>query len=126
MTVVDSSGWLEYLAAGPNADFFAPALEDPARLVVPAISVYEVFRRVLSQRGEDAALRAAALMSRGQVIPLSAGTALAAARLGVAHRLPLADSIFLATAREHGADLWTQDDAFEGLPGVRFVPARRG
>ena len=126
MNVVDSSGWLEYLADGPNAGFFAAALEDTGGLLVPTISVYEVFRRVLVQRGEPAALQAAALMYQGRLLALSPETALAAARLGVAHRLPLADSIMLASAREHGATLWTQDADFEDMAGVRFKAARRG
>jgi len=125
VNVIDSSGWLEYLADGPNAAFFAPALEDTARLLVPTISVHEVFRRVLIHRGEDAALQAAALMHQGRLVPLSEGLALLSARLGVSHRLPLADSIMLASAREHAATLWTQDSDFRGLPGVRFVAARR-
>ena len=126
MNVVDSSGWLEYLADGPNADFFAAALEDTAGLLVPTIAVCEVFRRVLVQRGEPAALQAVALMHQGRLLALSPETVLATARLGVAHRLPLADSIMLASAREHGATLWTQDADFRDLPGVRFKASRRG
>ncbi len=125
MNVVDSSGWLEYLADGPNAAFFGPPLRDTARLVVPSICLYEVFRRVLTQRTEDEALRAVALLHRGRVIPLSGPLALSAARLGKAHGLPMADSVILATAKDQGATLWTQDADFEGMDGVRFVAARR-
>ena len=125
MNVVDSSGWLEYLAEGPNAGFFAPPVEDTARLVVPTLSLYEVFRRVSSQRGEDAALQAVALMHQGRVVDLSSTVALAAARLGLARKVPLADSVILATAREHGAVLWTQDSDFRGMEGVRYT-ARGG
>ncbi len=121
MNVVDSSGWLEYLADGPNANFFAPAIEDVARLVVPTISMLEVFKRILQQRTEHEALQAAALMQQGQVVPLDSTLALAAARLGHALRLPLADSVILATARSHGATLWTQDGDFDGMDGVRYV-----
>jgi predicted nucleic acid-binding protein len=119
--VVDSSGWLEYFAAGPHAATFAPAVEDEDRLVVPTIVLYEVFRRVLTQRGEDAALQCAAFLHRGRVVDLSAPLAVAAARLGVSRRLPLADSILLGTARLHGAELWTRDSDFAGIPGVRLV-----
>jgi toxin FitB len=125
MNVVDSSGWLEYLADGPNAGFFAPAIQDTRRLLVPTLSLYEVFRRVASQRGEDAALQAAALMHQGSLVDLSPGIALAAARLGLARKLPMADSVILASALEHGAVLWTQDADFKGLEGVRYV-ARSG
>ncbi len=123
MNVVDSSGWLEYFAGGKNAGFFARSIEDTASLLVPTLSLFEVFKRVLQQRGEAAALQAAALMHQGRVVELDATLALAAARLSVAGRLPLADSIMLATARAHRATLWTQDADFEGHEGVRFVSA---
>jgi predicted nucleic acid-binding protein len=121
MNVVDSSGWLEYFASGKNAGFFARAVEDTSRLIVPTLSLVEVFKRVLQQRGEPAALQAVALMHQGRVVNLDAPLALAAARLSAAERLPLGDSVMLATARASGATLWTQDSDFEGHEGVRFV-----
>ena len=124
MNVVDSSGWLEYLADGPNAKFFAPAIERTAELVVPTLSIFEVFKRVLGQRDESLALQAVALMHQGQVADLTAPIALNAARLSRRSGLPMADSIMLATARAHGATLWTQDADFEGMDGVRFVAAK--
>ncbi len=123
MNVVDSSGWLEYFAGGKNATFFARAIEDTPKLLVPTLSLFEVFKRVLQQRGEPAALQAAALMHQGRVVELDANLALKAARLSVQERLPLADSIILATARAHEALLWTQDADFKGRAGVRFVSA---
>ena len=124
MNVVDSCGWLEYFAAGPNADFFAPALEAPAELIVPTISVYEVFKRVLQQRGESDALQTVALMQQGTVVDLTPPVALEAARTSVALGLPMADSIMLATARSFEAALWTQDSDFKGLDGVRYVASQ--
>ncbi|MCU0247354.1 MAG: type II toxin-antitoxin system VapC family toxin, partial [Bryobacter sp.] len=112
MNVVDSSGWLEYLADGPNADFFAKAIEKPAELAVPTVSLYEVFKRVFQQRGEGDALQAVALMRQGRVMELSEPLALAAARLSAETGLPMADSIILATARACSATLWTQDAGF--------------
>ncbi len=126
MNVVDSCGWLEYFAAGPNADFFAPALEAPTELVVPTISVYEVFKRVAQQRGESDALQAVALMQQGSVVDLTAPIALEAARTSAALGLPMADSVMLATARSFEATLWTQDSDFEGVEGVRYVAAQSG
>ena len=126
MNVVDSSGWLEYLADGPNAAFFAPAIERSADLLVPTLSIFEVFKRVLVQREESQALQSIALMHQGHVIDLTASLALDATRLSRSARLPMADSIMLATARAHGATLWTQDSDFEGLPDVRFQQARPG
>jgi len=119
-SVVDSSGWLEYLADGANADVFADAIEDVECLVVPSLSILEVFKWVLRERGEDAALQAAALMQQGQVVDLDVAMALRAAKLGLEHKLPLADSVMLATAQAHGAILWTQDADFEGIEGVQY------
>ena len=121
MNVVDSSGWLEYFADGPNADFFAPAIEATSELIVPAISVYEVFKRVLQQRSESEALQAMAVMMRGRGVDLDAQLALAAARVSTQYRIPMADSIILATARVHGAILWTQDEHFEQIESVRYI-----
>ena len=121
MNVVDSSGWLEYFADGPNADFFAPAIENVSELVVPSISLYEVFKRVLQQRSETEALRAVALMAQGSVIDLDLTLALNAAKLSVDLKLPMADSIILATAQAHDATLWTQDADFKGIDGVRYI-----
>lgn len=124
MNVVDSSGWLEYFADGPNADFFESGIEDTSELVVPVISIYEVFKRVLQQRGESSALQAVATMEQGTVVDLNAHLALMAARISVESGLPMADSIILATAREHEALLWTQGSDFEGIEGVRYVEKR--
>lgn len=125
MNVVDSSGWLEYFADAGNATFFARPIADTERLVVPTMSLLEVFKRVLQQRDENAALQAVAHMRQGRVVPLDAETALTAAKLGVAHKLPLADSVMLATARLQGAILWTQDSDFEDLEGVRYIAKGR-
>ena len=124
MNVVDSSGWLEYFANGPNADFFAAALEDVEQLLVASLSIYEVFKRVLGQRGEGDALQAVAQMMQGRVLDLDSHLALAAAKLSLDLGLPMADSVILATARVHKATLWTQDADFEGLEGVEYVAKR--
>jgi len=121
MNVVDSSGWLEYFADGPNADFFAPAVENMGELIVPTISLYEVFKRVLQQRSEGDALQAVAMMQQGDVVDLDAALALRAATLSVDLGLPMADSVMLATARAYNATLWTQDADFKGIEGVQYV-----
>jgi toxin FitB len=121
MNLVDSCGWLEYFADGPNADFFAPAIEDTPRLIVPSLCLFEVFKRVLQQRSESEALRAVALMRQGACVVLDEHLALSAARLSVDLKLALADSIILCAARQQGAELWTQDAHFAGLPGVRYI-----
>ncbi len=124
MNVVDSSGWLEYFADAPNAGFFSVAIENTGELIVPAISLFEVFKRVLQQRGEDHALQASAAMHQGRMVDLDAALAVEAARLSATLKLPMADSIILATARAHGATLWTQDADFRGLAEVQYVEAR--
>lgn len=121
MNVVDSSGWLEYLADGPNADFFANSILATRELLVPTLSLYEVFKRVLQQRGEDDALQAVALMQQGTIVELSASLALSAARISLNHKIPMADSIMLATAQDYRATLWSQDSDFENIPGVRYI-----
>lgn len=122
MNVVDSSGWLEYFADGPNADFFAPAIENTDELLVPSISIYEVFKRILQQRGEDAALKAIVAMQQGAVVDLDATLALSAALISDEKKIPMADSIILATARAKNATIWTQDADFMGMTNVQFVP----
>lgn len=124
MNIVDSSGWLEYFADAPNAAFFAPAIENISELLIPAISIYEVFKRVLQQRGEDAALQAAATMLQGNVISLDASLALSAAKISADLGLPMADSVILATARAYEAILWTQDADFEKINAVRYIEKR--
>lgn len=116
--VVDSSAWLEYLAGTERAALFAEPIERPASLVVPVITLYEVFKKVLRERGEHLALRIVAHMQQGRVVSVDAPLALKAATLN----LPLADSLIYATAQAHGASLWTQDAHFEGLAGVRYFP----
>lgn len=120
MNLVDSSAWLEYFANGANAAFFSDAIVDAPALLVSTINVYEVFKRVLQQRDESSALQAIAVMGHGTLVEVDEGIALEAARLSVAHKLAMADSLILATARTFDAILWTQDADFEGIDGVRY------
>jgi len=124
MNVVDSSGWLEYFADGPNAAAFAKPIEATRSLLVPTLSLFEVFKRVAQQRSEDDALRAIAVMEQGRVVDLDRATALEAARLSIEHGMAMADSVMLATAYRHRATLWTQDSDFEGLQGARYFAKR--
>ena len=122
MNVVDSSAWLEYFADGLNAKHFAKVIEKPEELLVPSITLLEVFKRISQQRDEADALQYTAVMQQSTVVELDATLALHAAALGLRHKLPLADSIVYATAQARGALVWTQDTDFDGLPGVRFWP----
>ncbi|MEM1188395.1 MAG: type II toxin-antitoxin system VapC family toxin [Pseudomonadota bacterium] len=121
MNVVDSSAWLSYLAGDRNAGKFAKAIEDLDRLLVPSITLTEVFKIVFRQSGEEMALAVVAHMEQGRVIPLDAQLAVDAASCGLAYKLPLADSIVYATARKFDATIWTQDIDFKPLRGVRYI-----
>jgi toxin FitB len=125
MNVVESSAWLEYFASGPNATYFAQAIERPEELVVPSVTLYEVFKKVLQEADEDRALQAVVAMRQGTVVDLDGQIALMAARRSVETGLPMADSIILATAEAHGATVWTQDEDFQGLPNVEYRPKGR-
>ena len=116
--IVDSSGWLEYFADTSRAPLFADAIEDSENLLVPVISIYEVFKKVLRARGEDEALQVVSMMRGGRIIEMDFSLALEAAR----HPLPLADSIIYATALRYEATLWTQDEHFKDIPNVRYFP----
>ena len=120
MNVIDSSAWLEYFANGPNAEFFSKAIEAAEDLVVPSITIYEVFKRILQQSEERHALEVIAVMRQGTVVDLDEKLALVAAQFGILYGIPMADSIILATARSVDGLLWTQDSDFENLEGVRY------
>ena len=122
--VVDSSGWIELFTNGPQADRFLPVLEAEHALVIPAISILEVFKWILREHSEAQAIQAAAVMQRGLVVDLDTPLAMAAAQLSHTLRLPMADSIILATARCHQARLYTMDTDFQGLSDVELIPKR--
>ena len=124
MNVVDSSAWLSFLAGDGNARTFAVPITNLADLLVPTVTITEVFKNILRQRGEESALRVLAHMEQGTVIPLNEALAVDAANFGVEYKLPLADSIIYATARRHQATLWTQDSDFKNLAGVNYLPRR--
>ena len=121
MNVVDSSGWIEYFINGANADFFVSPILDSESLIVPTICLYEVFKRVLFTLGDDKALKTIGQMSLGTVVDLDRAIALQAAQISIETKLAMADSIILATARGYNATLWTQDEHFKDLEGVRYV-----
>ena len=120
MNLVDSSAWLEYFADGPNAAFFAPAIEKSGELIVPTIVVFEVYKRVRQQRDARAALEAISTLRQGRVVDLTTRLAIVAAGISHSHKLPMADSVILATARAENAIIWTQDSDFEEMERVKF------
>ncbi len=124
MNIVDSSGWLAYFADEPNAKHFLIPLNDTASLVVPMVTIYEVFKVVLRESSENEALQAAVAMRKGTVVDLTASLAIAASKLSLEHNLPMADSIILATAKEFDATIWTQDSDFKNMDDVKYFPKK--
>jgi toxin FitB len=122
LNIVDSSAWLSYFAGDDNAEYFSEPIENTADLLVPSITIAEVFKIILRQRDEDSALAAIAQMEQGQLILLDSRLAIDAAYYGLKYKLPLADSIIYATAMKYDAIIWTQDNDFESLIGVRYFP----
>ena len=120
MNVVDSCGWLEYFSDGPNAEKFAEPILKTSSLIVPTLSMYEVFKVALREKGEDAALLAVAAMKQGREVGLDSNLAILAAKTSFDLKIPMADAIILATARYYQATLWTQDDDFAGISEVNY------
>ncbi len=120
MNLVDSSAWLAYFADESTADFFAEAIEDFELLIVPSVCIYEVFKVVLRERGEDDAFSAVAAMQKGTIVDLDADLAMEAASVGLEEGLAFADSVIFTVAKKHQATLWTQDAHFKGKVGVRY------
>jgi len=125
MNVVDSSAWLSYFAGDSNAASFSKPIEKIEKLIVPSITITEVFKCILRQRGEDLALECLAHMEQGNVVPLDSQLAINAAHYGIEYKLPLADSIIYATAKKFGALVWTQDCDFEKLTGVKYFSKKK-
>jgi predicted nucleic acid-binding protein len=121
MNVVDSYGWIEYATDGQNADFFERPVRDTDNLLVPTVCIYEVFKRVLREFGEERALDVIGVMSTGKLVELDRQIAINAAQISTEQKLAMADSIILATAQANNATLWTQDEHFKGMSGVKFI-----
>ncbi len=120
MNLVDSSGWLEYFADGKNAEQFAPIINNTEKLIVSTINIYEVYKKVISERDEDSALQAVAMMQQAKVIEITSSIAVQAAKASHIFKLPMADCLIYITARDHNATIWTQDADFKDLEGVQY------
>ena len=120
MNLVDSSGWLEYFADGKNAEHFVPAINNTEKLIVSTINIYEVYKKVISERDEDNALQAVAMMQQAKVIEITPSIAVQAAKVSYIFKLPMADCLIYITARDHNATIWTQDADFKDLEGVEY------
>lgn len=124
MILVDTCGWIEWLADGDLADKFQFYLEDTQSLIVPTIVQFELYKWLERNSGEEAAMKAIARTTRSKVVDLDTSTALLAAELSRDHGLSVADAVIYASARKHHADLITSDDHFDGLAGVVYFPKK--
>lgn len=124
MNIVDSSGWLAYFAEEPNAKHFLHPLNDSVSLIVPTVTIYEVFKVILRESTENDALQTVVAMQKGTVVDLNSSLAIAASRLSLEHNLPMADSIILATAQAFNAIIWTQDADFKNISNVKYFPRK--
>ncbi len=125
MNIIDSSAWLTYFAGEPQAKHFLELFNEPEALIVPTITIYEVFKVVLREASENEALQAIAAMKKGKVVDLTQSLALSASKLSLKHKLPMADSIILATAKSYNAVVWTLDSDFQNINGVKYFPKNR-
>ncbi len=122
MNIVDSSGWLEYFSGGPNADQFSQPLEDFSLLIVPTITIYEVFKVIRRESSENEGFLAVSAMQKGKVVDINTSIAMDASKISLQYNLPMADSIILSTARAYNCIVWTQDQDFKNLPDVKYFP----
>ena len=120
MNIIDSSFWLEYFAGTKAGDIVSDIVENTDELIVPAVTLYEVFKKLLLERNEDDALLAVGHMKQGKVIDFTEELSLSAARVSVDYKLPMADSIIYATNIKYNCTLWTQDHHFTGLTSVNY------
>ena len=120
MNLVDSSGWLEYLADGKNAKFFAPIIEDTDELIVSVLNIYEVYKKVLVEKDENTAIQVVGLMQQAKVVDVTLSIAIQAAKFSYEFKIPMADSIIYTTARMNDSVVWTQDIDFKNLDGVKY------
>jgi predicted nucleic acid-binding protein len=120
MNIVDSSFWLEYFAGTEAGNIVSKIIENTAKLLIPSITLYEVFKKILLETTEDDALFCLAHMKQGKIINLSDELSLSAARLSVEFKLPMADSVIYATTIKYDGLLWTQDQHFSGLNFVNY------
>jgi toxin FitB len=121
VVVVDSSGWIEFFTDGPKADAYARYLKNSEKVVTPAVVIYEVYKKIKRERGEEMAKLCVAQMEKTRGVPIDQSLALRAADLSLEFSLPMADSLVLAAARALGVELITSDTDFKNIPGVRVL-----
>lgn len=122
MIVVDSCGWLEWFTDGQLADKYEKYLVDQDNILMPAIVLYEVYKILKREVGEEKALLAAGYMKKSPVIPLDETLALTAADIALQENLAMADAIIVATARANNCKIITSDSDLKNQPSVKYIP----
>ena len=120
MNLVDSSGWLEYLADSKNAKLFAPAIEKTNELLISTINLYEVFKKILVEKDESTAIQVISLMQQAKVMEINSSIAIQAAKFSYEKKIPMVDSIIYITAKQNNGIVWTQDADFKDLANVKY------
>jgi predicted nucleic acid-binding protein len=123
LILIDSYGWIEYLAGGRLAPKYEKYIEqsNEENTITPTVVIYEVYRKLMREKGEEIALEVYGQLARTRIVPLSEELAISAADVGLKFKLSMADAIIYATARSEQARLVTSDKHFKGLEGVEFV-----
>jgi predicted nucleic acid-binding protein len=123
MTVVDSCGWIEYLTDSSLAPQYEKYLQKPEEVITPSLVMYEVYKKVKKEKGEELALSVVAQMEKTKVVTLDEEIALLAGDLSISHLLPLADAVVYGTAMREKAKVVTSDSHFKDLDDVVFLPS---
>ncbi len=121
MTIIDTSGWLEYFTSGPNSDFFSTAIKKDPNIIVPTIILYELWKKISREKGEDKAIELVAQLKRYEIVPLDESLSISAAKISNEYKIPMADSVIYATLKKYNATLWTQDSDFKDFENVRYI-----
>lgn len=119
---LDSSAWIEVAHGGTNAKIFLKAAVAMDRVIVSTITLYEIWKYTVTNADEVRAGQLVDVLLQANVVAPDPDIAIAAAKLGIRHKIAMADALIYATSLAREATLWTQDGDFEGLPHVKFVP----
>ena len=124
MIIIDSCGWLEWFTDGRLADQYQEYLADADNILMPAIILYEVYKILKREVGEEKALLAAGYMQGYPVIPLDDTLALSAADIALQEKLAMADAVIVATSRAHNCTIISSDADLKDQVNVHYIPKR--
>ena len=119
--LLDSSGWIEFFTGGPLADRYATYVTPRYAIVTPTIVLYEVYKKIKRERGEEMALLFSGRLHATEVVQLTESIAYLAADASLRHGLAMADAIVYATGRDQNAEVVMSDADLKDLPGVVYI-----